>query len=225
MKRLHLNPNLAEIDITDPSFATFVIENKKFFWRLGQYMYLGFPEHQGYLSVDVDGSFQDLDKMSLYVYNPSDLNLNTKQNLNALYKILKKTYSEQLLATVDEIEEQLTAICEEIKLDFDAELTMDESVRIDDIFKIGNLRFADDDLDFLGKLTKLVIATYELRGSTLVFINHLHDYLETAEIETFMKDLAYRGISIVNIETSEPQNRCENEQISIVDSDLCAIGS
>lgn len=223
MKTLSINPNVFQIDITDPKFITLIIENKSFYWKFSKYLYDTFPEHLSYCSLIKNGEQQKIEDVSAYIFNPLDLNLNTKQNLNALYKILKKSYFSELSASVQQIQDLLTQVCKEIRLDFDAELTMESSIRIDDIFKIGGLQFSEIDSSLLEKFVRYISIIKELRNVSIIFINHLHDYFENTEIEQLLKELGYRGITLVNIETFVPQNKLENETICIIDKDLCSI--
>ena len=223
MKKLIFNPNLFEVDITDPKFITMVIENKSFYWQFSRYLYDSFPDHLKYCSMLLNGDEILIDDISLYINNVLDLNLNTKQNLNALYKILKKSYFCELQDGVDKIQEKLTEICKEIKLDFDAELTMDSSIKIDDIFKIGGLQFQESNSSLLEQLTRFVSVAKELRNISIIFINHLHDYLENEEISNFIKEIQYKGITLVNVETIQPISPLENEKIVIVDNDFCGL--
>lgn len=223
MKTLSINPNVFQIDITDPKFITLIIENKSFYWKFSKYLYDTFPEHLSYCSLIKNGEQQKIEDVSAYIFNPLDLNLNTKQNLNALYKILKKSYFSELSASVQQIQDLLTQVCKEIRLDFDAELTMESSIRIDDIFKIGGLQFSEIDSSLLEKFVRYISIIKELRNVSIISINHLHDYFENTEIEQLLKELGYRGITLVNIETFVPQNKLENETICIIDKDLCSI--
>lgn len=223
MKTLFINPNVFQIDITDPKFLTLIIENKSFYWKFSKYLYDTFPEHLGYCSLFKNGEEQKIEDVSAYIYNPLDLNLNTKQNLNALYKILKKSYFSELSASVQQIQDLLTQVCKEIRLDFDAELTMESSIRIDDIFKIGGLQFLETDSSLLERFVRYISIAKELQNVSIIFINHLHDYFENAEIEQLLKEMEYRGITLVNIETFVSQNKLENETLCIIDKDLCSI--
>ncbi|GEM_PF-4414969 len=223
MKTLSINPNVFQIDITDPKFITLVIENKPFYWKFSKYLYDTFPEHLSYCTLIKNGEPQKIEDVSAYIYNPLDLNLNTKQNLNALYKILKKSYFSELSASVQQIQDLLTQVCKEIRLDFEAELTMESSIRIDDIFKIGGLQFSETDSSLLEKFVRYISIVKELQNVSIIFINHLHDYFENVEIEQFLKEMEYRGITLVNIETFVPQNKLENETLCVIDKDLCSI--
>lgn len=223
MKSLSFHPKIGTYDLTDPQFLTFVIENKSFYWRFCDYLYNGFPEHIGYCSLDVDGKGMPIDDVSLFVANPWDLDINSKSNLNALYKLLKKSYFHELEDAVNQIQKELTKICQEIKLDFDADLSMQDSIRVDDVFKLGGLQFAEGEGSFLERLTRYVTISRELRGVCLVFVNHIRDFLSEEELESFLKELHYRGVSLVSIETSTPIHKFSDEKVLIVDSDLCPL--
>ena len=223
MKSLAFHPNIGAFDITDPKVLTFVIENKAFYWKFCAYLYNGFPEHDGFCSYEDGDKKSAIEDCSLYIANPLDLDLNTKANLNALYKMLKKRYFGELNGAVQQIQTELANICQEIKLDFDAELEMDAAIRVDDVFKLGGLRFEDNELSFLERLTKYVVVAKELRGISLVFINHIRDYLDSDQLQEFVKELQYRGITLINIESRMSEEKLAGEIRFVVDQDFCAI--
>lgn len=223
MKKLSIRPNIASFDLTEPKFITLVIESKKEYLRVSQYCYDSFPEHEGIFEFIDDDKTIDMDDIACYIHNPLNLDINTKQNLNSLYKILKRYYFEQIDKSLTEIQEEVEKICKEIRLDFDAELTVTDSIKPDDIFKISDLRFADEDLPFLERLSRYIIATHELRGIDLVIINHLRDYLENEDIEILRRELSYHGVSLLNIESSQPNIWLPDEEKTIIDNDLCVI--
>lgn len=223
MKTICFHPNVGKVDITNPKMITLIIENKKAYWSFCRYLYDGFPEHLGYCSVDSDEETIEIETYSLYINNILDLNLNTKANLNALYKLLKKSYFQELSESIEQIQKDLDKICQEIKLDFDANLVMDGSLRVDDVFKLGGLQFSENDSSFLEQLTRYVAVSNELRKTGLVFVNHIRDYFSEDELSSFLKELFYRGITLINIETNDSGVIGSEEQKVILDSDLCSI--
>lgn len=223
MKRLFVNPNIAEFCIDDPTFVTMIVESKPFYRKLCSYLLNGFPERDCIFSLEIGEKSKDIEDLSLYIPNPCDLDLNSKANINALYKILKKQYFNELNEAVTEIQKRLDNVCREIKLDFDAELVMESAIRVEDVFKLGGLQFSESEGSFLEKLVRFIVIARELRGIQIVFINHLHDYLEVNEIEEFTKELFYRGITLINLETNDAIDVLESEKKVIIDSDFCFI--
>ncbi len=223
MKRLFINPGIAEFTIDEPTFVTMIVENKPFYRQLCTYLLNGLPERDCIFSLEMGEKKSDIEDLSLYIPNPCDLDLNSKTNINALYKILKKQYFNELNSAVAEIQKRLDNVCQEIKLDFDAELIMESAIRVEDVFKLGGLQFSDSDGSFLEKLVRFIVIARELRGIQLVFINHLHDYLDDFEMEEFIKELSYRGITLINLETQDISDLLPSEKKVIVDSDFCFI--
>ena len=223
MKLLSFNPNVGQTDLTDPKVITLVIENPTWYWQFSNYVYNGFPDHLGYCTLTSGEKKLDLSDNALFISNPWDLDVNSKANLNALYKLLKKSYFEELNNSVEKIEEILEKNCQEIRLDFDAALSINGGIRVDDIFKIGGMQFSENDGSFLERLTSYISIAKELRGISLVFINHLRDFLTKEECKELIKELQYRGISLVDIETHEPIYSFDNQIKFIIDHDLCIL--
>lgn len=223
MKQLTFHPHIGTVDISNPKYISLVLENPHSYWTFCRYLYDGFPEHLGYCTISSEDEDIDMETYGLFISNPLDLTLNTKPNLNALYKILKKSYFEELSAGVEQIEKELERICKEIKLDFDAELVMDGSLRIDDVFKLGGLQFCESDSGFLDQLTRYVSVSSELRKIGIVFVCNIRDYLMEDELESFLKELFYRGISLIDIKTKDDQLGSDDVTRFIVDQDLCTI--
>lgn len=223
MKTLFINPNIAEIDISSPAFINLIIENPSIYYAFNRYLYDGFPDHLSYFGLQKDGKELKIEDYSEYIDSFYSLNLNSKSNLNALYKLLKKTYFEQLSNGVEELQKQLDRICSEIALDFDVELVTDGNLRMEDIFKMGNIQFSqNEDVSLLNKLVNYIKVVNELRGCNLIFTNHLFDYLEKENIENLFIEASYRGITIINLERVQPISMDKVSQNVIIDFDLCS---
>lgn len=223
MKTLFINPGIAEIDVSSPVFINLIIENPSLYYAFNRYLFDGFPDHLSYIGLQKDGKPLKIEDYAEYIDSFYSINLNSKSNLNALYKLLKKTYFDQLSDGVEELQKQLDKICSEIALDFDVELVTDGNLRIEDVFKMGNIQFSqNDDNSLLDTLVTYLKLVNELRGCDLIFTNHLYDYLEQENIEKLFSEASYRGISIINLERVEPAEVNKMKTV-IVDSDLCSI--
>ena len=100
---------------------------------------------------------------------------------------------------------------------------MEDSIKVDDVFKMGNLKFLEEDDTLLKRLLKYILVSYELRNIQFVFINRLHDLLDEDEIAQLCSEVGYYGISIVTIESQKPEKPLDFERQFIVDKDLCSI--
>lgn len=224
MKTLFINPSIAEIDVSSPVFINLIIENPSLYYAFNRYLFDGFPDHLSYIGLQKDGKPLKIEDYAEYIDSFYSINLNSKSNLNALYKLLKKTYFDQLSDGVEELQKQLDKICSEIALDFDVELVTDGNLRIEDVFKMGNIQFShNDDNSLLDTLVTYLKLVNELRGCDLIFTNHLYDYLEQENIEKLFSEASYRGISIINLERVEPVEVNKIAKTVIIDTDLCSL--
>ena len=124
---------------------------------------------------------------------------------------------------IKHVKEKIRQIVKEISLDLDIELMMSETVKDDDLFKIMDLKIKDTDGEPIKRITNFINISYELRKCTLFFVFRLHEYFEKDEIEAMVREIAYKNIRIVNIESSNIFEKIEEEQVVIYDNDLCTI--
>ena len=86
-----------------------------------------------------------------------------------------------------------------------------------------DLKIKDTDGEPIKRITNFINISYELRKCTLFFVFRLHEYFEKDEIEAMVREIAYKNIRIVNIESSNIFEKIEEEQVVIYDNDLCTI--
>lgn len=212
-----------EVELDTSKFYSIIIENKAFNYEICKYLYNDFCSNVEYFKIFKDDKKLDISNESIFIYNLFSLDLNTKRNINALYKLLKKSCSDSLQSDIKNIKNSILEVVKRISLDFDIELDVNNDIKEDDFFKIVDLRFGDEDFSYLLKLKKYIDTAYELMGVKVFFINHIHDYFENNEINTLIRELSYKQISIFNIEQSNLIGKAENEEFIIVDHDLCSI--
>lgn len=212
-----------EIDLETPKFLTLVVENKTLNYEICKYLYNDFCGRVDYFKLFNDDKKLDLSTYALFVYNLFSLDLNTKKNINALYKLLKKSCSESLQLELKNIKESIVEIVRHISLDFDVELDVNNNIKEDDFFKIVDLRFSESDDSHMSRFKKYVETAYELTGMRVCFVNHLHDYFDHGEIESLLHELSYKNITIINLEHNDLFQKLANEDLIIIDRDLCTI--
>lgn len=170
-----------------------------------------------------DGQLLYEEARYLYIKDSFSLSLNSKKNLNALYKILKSRYYLEFKEDFTEINEKLEEIIKEISIDFDINLVANAEIKIDDIFKISSLEFSEDYNNFFEKLIKFIKISNEIEKIEVVFIKNMHAYLTDEEIINLVKEFSYLGIMIINIEFFGYFKNIDFEQNYIIDKDLCEI--
>lgn len=170
-----------------------------------------------------DGTLVNDNSSFLYISNSFSLSLNSKKNLNALYKILKNRYYLEFKNEFKEINNKLEEIIEEISIDFDINLRANAEIKIDDIFKVVSLEFSEDYTSYFEKLVKYIKISNELEKVEVVFIKNIHSYLNSEEIHKLVNEFKYLDIMIINIEFAQYFELNDCEKNYIIDKDLCEI--
>ena len=170
-----------------------------------------------------DGVLEKEDTSFLYISNSFSLSLNSKKNLNALYKILKNRYYLEFKNDFIQINNKLEEIIKEISIDFDINLNANAEVKLDDLFKIASIEFSEDYTSYFEKLIKFIKISNELEKIDVVFIKNVHSYLNDDEIIQLINEFKYLNIMIINIEFAQYFKSSDFEVNYIIDKDLCEI--
>lgn len=200
---------------------SFVCESKSLLLDYCDYLFNEFIGKERYWKLEIDGEVEELFEKGDFIQNYFQLDLNSKRNINALYKILKKLYYEKLSDSMEELKEKALSIVKEIALDFDIELSVNNDIKEDDLFKIMNLQFSDDGLSYKEKLIKYIFITNELRGVNIFFVTNFHRHFLDDEANEILKELSYRKIRLVNLEYDQNFAKYDGESLLLVDQDLC----
>ena len=170
-----------------------------------------------------DGVLEKEETSFLYISNSFSLSLNSKKNLNALYKILKNRYYLEFKNDFIQINNKLEEIIKEISIDFDINLNANSEVKLDDLFKIASIEFSEDYTSYFEKLIKFIKISNELEKIDVVFIKNVHSYLNDDEIIQLINEFKYLNIVIINIEFAQYFIINNFEVNYIIDKDLCEI--
>lgn len=223
MKYLELKLTCESFKLNMNNFNTVIIENKCLYYEFLYYCFCGFGGSKNFIYSLEMSSSDCLDNYVFFVDNILDMNINTKKNINALYKIIKSKYFDNLKSELNDLKTKIVDIVSKISLDFDVELVFSDELTENDIFKIVDLRFAESDLDILHKLIKYIFVVNELLGVKIFVLHSLHSFLCNDQIEVLLKETSIRQISLIIIENSFNFEPIKDEIISIVDKDLCLI--
>lgn len=221
MKKMVFQELRQTISLGDPQFVTFVIENVS---RFRDYVLRIFAKTgcvEELISITEDANELVFDDSVICVENPLILEINSKQNINALSRIVKRSYLDDLKEAVQLIEDALTNAVGKIRLDFGVELTSEVDLKAEDVFKIANIRFEEESASSIERLLRFLCVQNELHGNDVAVILSLRSYFTDEEIEQLVRETRYRGISIIDIENHNPKSFISDEKRLIIDEDLC----
>lgn len=211
-----------KINIVNGNLYTLIIENRNVLIELYECLNNEFFPKNVILPFK-DNELLNVEDTCFYINNLFDLNLNTKKNINALYKKLKGYYYSSLIVEFNEIKEKCEKIVESISLDFDIELEVGSFIKIEDLFKFMNITFKEDYENFKEKFIKYLRILNELNGYKVFFINSFHAFFSNEDIETIIKEVGYYDISLIDIENIQYFEKLDSEILKIIDKDYCQI--
>ncbi len=224
MKRLFITNFEKPIVIDDITALAIIIENKKIFFDYCSYCYNDFRKSNISFNFENDGKDVDCENAIHFLAHPFSLNLNTKKNINALYKLLRKKYYSELSTDIEALKSKVIEIVSAIALDFDVELSVDNEIAEDDLFKIMNLQFKDDEgFPLHVKLIKYMQVIYELQGINVFVMPFVSSYFSLNEIEQIKKELSYIGGCFISLENNSIFDKSCFDKTLILDFDLCSI--
>ncbi len=124
---------------------------------------------------------------------------------------------------LDSLKEKASSIVKRIALDLDISLTMNDDIKTDDLFKIMDIRFSENKETFIEQFLDYIFVINELQNKNIFFILHMKEFFSAEEIEKIVKEVSYKEIIIINIETHEFSEQISCEKKIIIDKDCCLL--
>lgn len=211
------------ISLEKNNILTFVIENKKQLFSIEKYARFEFSGEERYFTFSIDKKPVSIDEYVVVLDDLFVLDVNTKKNINSLYKILSSMYGYKVEDDLALIKNKIKQIVKEISMECNLELIATDTIKDDDIFKLMELKINDDLDDPIKRVLNFINVVFELRNINVFLVFRLHEYFEKEDIDTILKELAYKNIRIIDIESNNNFKRCENERVIIYDNALCVL--
>lgn len=199
------------------------IENQKVFCDLMTFLFSDFMLGNSTITM-YDGIEEiHLDSNLHFIPNSFFLDLNTRKNIQALYKRMKFIYFEKIRNDIEKLNNLAESIVKEIALDFEIELDMASQIKEDDLFKLFNLQFKQDELTHIEQFLKYIEIVNELQKISCFVVYHLRESFSLEDLILLQKELSYKRITLIDIETTNFNSISSEEVKIILDRDLCLI--
>lgn len=210
---------ISHLFIIEPgNIENIVIENAKFYYKI---IYSLINNDNDYLIFSVNNAIKDLDKNSLLITSPFELNPNSKKILTALYKKIDK---EKHILKIDEELEQINCkiikVLETISLDLNQKMDFNTEIDLSKLLSLYDFSFDNDcEEDLLNKLVFYIKANLEIKNIDIVFCFDILRFFSIEEIEILKHELELLNVSIVDISFA-PRTDSIKKSI-IIDEDYC----
>ena len=218
MKTLKIKSIDSLINIEAGNIENIIIENSKLYFSIVNSIII---DDNDYLIYSIDNDNKDLEKYSLLITTPFDLNPNNKKILTALYKKIDK--EKHILKINEELEiinYKIIKTLETISLDLNQNMNFNTELDLVKLLSLYDFSFEDDcEEDLLNKLVFYIKANLEIKNIDIVFCIDILRFLSQEEMEKLKRELELLNICLINISFS---SRVSSIKKSIViDEDYC----
>lgn len=219
--RVMLDVLSGPIRLWDHKPTVLCIENKAYFRDFVQVLLEGDTEEH---NIVFSENFEPIK------YRTQTCLIQNFHDLNFSSAFMKKVYDDMALFCVNEIsdesinlQEVIFAFTDLLIQNYDFDFTGRTEFYFQDFFKMMNIKPDFQEQDLLGNLFQYVLLVQKYSPVKLFIFVNLHTYFSEAELNTFFKEMSDRHIRIMDIESNSSFDRNENENITIIDKDLCEI--
>ena len=211
------------IDLEVGKLYTIIIENRKILYDFEKYLFNEFDGNNDYLLLMDNNKIIDHKKNIYFLSNFYDMDLNNKKNLLALYKQIKVNLNDELKERFEQLTSNINEFLEFINFDSGFDLTFDSNILMDDVFKLGDLRFNNENDSLFNTLISYLEIINNLFNIEVFIVEELHKYFSNDELIKAMNELKYHGIILINIEKDNNFECTVDEIRNYIDIDYCTI--
>lgn len=210
--------NAFELKFTELNIL--VIENKQFFRRLIYDLKESVSGNESYFKIIENLEEKDLSKVSAFITDVFDININESKIINKIYNLLiEESNGSELYDQKIKFENEINKFIEELIFKLDYDLTYDH-IDYNNIFKGVNLHTEDNFQGLMEKLLEYIDISYKLLDKKIFFILNLNCYFNSNELEELKRYLCYNNVVVVLLQNRLDLEIQKSENIKIIDSDL-----
>ena len=211
------------IDLEVGKLYTITIENRKILHDFEKYLFNEFEGNNDYLLLMDNNKIIDHKKNIYFLSNFYDMDLNNKKNLLALYKQIKVNHNDELKERFEQLTSNINDFFEFINFESEFDLTFDSNILIDDVLKLGDLRFNNENDDLFNSFISYLEIINNLFNINVFIVEELHKYFSNDDLIKAINELKYYGIILINIEKDNNFEGFVDEIRNYIDIDYCTI--
>ena len=211
------------IDLEVGKLYTITIENRKILHDFEKYLFNEFEGNNDYLLLMDNNKIIDHKKNIYFLSNFYDMDLNNKKNLLALYKQIKVNHNDELKERFEQLTSNINDFFEFINFESEFDLTFDSNILIDDVLKLGDLRFNNENDSLFNSFISYLEIINSLFNINVFVVEELHKYFSNDDLFKAINELKYHGIILLNIEKDNNFEGIVDEIRNYIDIDYCTI--
>lgn len=202
---------------------TLVIENRELFISFIKQLHIEMSTEEGKIILQDDLKELSFKKYAELIIDPFTLDPNNVKNLKKLYeKIIDNSSNEEIYEKRLVFENVLKDYIEEIVFSSDYELIYD-SLDYQNIFKAVNLHINTEANNLTSMIIDYIRISSDLTGTKLFIFVNIDNFLTDADLIELQNFICYNNIIVFCLQNQLKRKLIENENLRIIDEDLCEI--
>lgn len=165
----------------------------------------------------------EISKYMEIIFNPFNIDINSKKILNKLYSDLEKlAKTEEIYLQTREMMQGLTEYLLELEQKSEYILGFEQEFDLTAIFKAVGMRHEIIEEDYFERLIRYIKIISQILGIKIVTFINVRSYLNDLQMEQLLKEAVYQEIQILLVENQE--RTCLKDTFRyIIDYDKCEI--
>ena len=209
-----------KINFEEKNIFSLIIENKKIYRKIIEDLITNTGIEDGNIILSKNNKLIVPEKEIFVFLDYFNFDIN-KFVLNKYYKELKNLSENEFLNETLEIKEILLGYINKLT-ENNYSLKFDDDLDISQILKAFSIKFEKSE-ELLLNLFEWVKILNEILGYEIFFFINLGNFLSNNELLEFSKFMLYNKYKVVFLENFSRNKLSDNDNIIIIDSDLCEI--
>ena len=209
-----------KIDFEDKSIFSLIIENKKLYRKIIEDLINNISIDDGNIILSKNNKLIVPEKEIFVFSDYFNFDVN-KFVLNKYYKELKNLSENDFFDETLEIKEVLRDYVTKL-VENEYSIKLEEDLDISQILKAFGVKFQRNK-DLLLNLFEWIKILNELLGYEIFFFINLENFLSDDELVEFSKFILYNKYKVVFLENFNKNKLFDNDNLIIIDNDLCEI--
>lgn len=220
-----VNTNIGiDIDLSNNAVDMLVIENPNVLSSVIYVFMEQIKDKEGNFVLSDGDKILDLDKKAEIIFNPFEIDLNSKKIITKLYERMQANGNDTFLLEKNELISELGNIIEKISLNIPSvALEYDYEKVWNEIFKFMGVRVQNAYGSLIESIINYINLLNDLCGVNLFIFVNLKSFVAFDEIVELYKYALYNNINLLMIESKESEKKSDKERIHIIDKDRCYI--
>lgn len=198
-----------------------VIQNKKILYKILSDLGTG-SSIDGFVKIYDNEKRVNFSDYIEFIPSLINIDVNNKKNINALLRYFKVNFANVLENYSNKINNLMSEVLKIINVESPVLVDSNKAFTEEELVKALNITINESSSSLLEKISQYIDFICELRGIKKIIFYELSTFLEENELQILIKNVNYKGISIINIE-SHNDNIKGFDHKKILDYDCCLI--